>query len=106
VPLTGTVRGLARAFGVAPSVFVARTKIASVGLTSTEVADRLEVPRGRVQMWLRRGLLAGTKVSGTWRVPREAVLELERHQRLRGRSRRLDPLPGVSRPPGSGHAIT
>ena len=43
-PLIGTVRDLARAFEVAPSVFVARTKIAPVGLTTEEVAARLEVP--------------------------------------------------------------
>src|SRR5215213_1829489 len=90
-PLTGTVRVLARALAVAPSVFVARTTIAPAGLTTAETAARLEVPAGRVRTWLRRGLLAGTKVSGVWRVPREAVLELERHERLRGRSRRLDP---------------
>ena len=90
-PLVGTVRDLARALAVAPSVFVARTTIAPVGLTTAEVAARLEVPTGRVQTWLRRGLLAGTKVSGVWRVPPEAVLELERRERLRGRSRRLDP---------------
>jgi excisionase family DNA binding protein len=91
VPLTGTVRRLAPALGVEPTVFIARTKLEPVGLTAAEVAARLEVPAGRVQTWLRRGLLAGTKVSGVWRVPPEAVLELERHERLRGRSRRLDP---------------
>jgi excisionase family DNA binding protein len=91
VPLAGTVGRLARALSVAPTVFVARTKMAPVGLTTAEAAARLEVPAARVQTWLRRGLLAGTKVSGVWRVPPEAVLELERRERLRGRSRRLDP---------------
>ena len=90
-PLTGTVRAVARALEVAPTVFVARTTIAPVGLTTAEAAARLEVPASRVQTWLRRGLLAGTKVSGVWRVPLAAVVELERRERLRGRSRRLDP---------------
>jgi hypothetical protein len=76
---------------VAPTVFVARTTIAPVGFTTAEVAARLEVPASRVQTWLRRGLLAGTKVSGIWRVPVTAVVDLERRERLRGRSRRLDP---------------
>jgi excisionase family DNA binding protein len=86
-----TVRALAQALAVEPGVFVARTTIAPVGLTTAEVAARLDVPRGRVQSWLARGKLPGSKVSGQWRVPRDAVLELERHERLRGRSRRLDP---------------
>ena len=90
-PLSGTVRALTRALGVEPSVFVGRSKLAPVGLTTTEVAERLEVPRGRVQTWLKTGKLPGVKVSGIWRVPREAVLDLERRDRLRGRSRRLDP---------------
>src|SRR5829696_2902374 len=90
-PLTGTVRALSRALGVEPAVFTARTTIAPVGLTTAAVAERLEVPRGRVQVWLKTGQLPGVKVSGQWRVPREAVLELERRDRLRGRSRRLDP---------------
>jgi hypothetical protein len=33
------------------------------------------------------GQTPGVKVSGTWRVPLEAVLDLERRERLRGRSR-------------------
>jgi excisionase family DNA binding protein len=90
-PLTGTVRALSRALGVEPAVFTARTTIAPVGLTTAAVAERLEVPRGRVQVWLKTGQLPGVKVSGQWRVPREAVLDLERRDRLRGRSRRLDP---------------
>jgi excisionase family DNA binding protein len=90
-PLIGTVRALSRALEVAPAVFVARTTIAPVGLTTAEAAARLEVPAGRVQTWLRRGLLGGTKVSGVWRVPVAAVVDLERRERLRGRSRRLDP---------------
>jgi hypothetical protein len=49
------------------------------------------VPAERVQIWLREGQLAGTKVSGQWRVPAVVVAELDRSGRLRGRSRRLDP---------------
>jgi excisionase family DNA binding protein len=90
-PLRGTVRALTRALGVEPRVFVARTKLAPVGLTTAEVAHRLDVPRGRVQAWLATGKLPGAKVSGQWRVPLAAVLDLERRDRLRGRSRRLDP---------------
>ena len=91
VPLTGTVRAVARALGTEPGVFVGRSKLAPVGLTTAEAAARLDVPAGRVRTWLHRGLLAGTKVSGTWRVPVAAVVDLERRERLRGRSRRLDP---------------
>ena len=90
-PLNGTVRALTRALEVEPPVFVARSKLAPVGLTTTEVAQRLQVPRGRVQTWLKTGKLPGVKISGIWRVPPQAVLELERRDRLRGRSRRLDP---------------
>jgi excisionase family DNA binding protein len=86
-----TVRQLAQALGIEPGVFVARTKLPPGGLTTAAVATRLEVPRGRVQAWLAAGKLAGVKVSGIWRVPLAAVVELERHERLRGRSRRLDP---------------
>jgi len=60
-------------------------------MTTDAVARWLEVPRTRVQLWLRSGKLPGVKVSGQWRVPLDAVLELERRDRLRGRSRRLDP---------------
>jgi hypothetical protein len=49
------------------------------------------VPTGRVQRWLKQGQLAGTKVSGQWRVPAVVVAELDRSGRLRGGSRRLDP---------------
>jgi hypothetical protein len=40
---------------------------------------------------VKQGLLEGRKVSGQWRVPAIAVMELARSGRLRGRSRRLDP---------------
>jgi len=85
------VRVLARVLGAEPAVFVARTKLVPVRLTTTEVAERLAVPRGRVQAWLAAGKLPGVKVSGGWQVPREAVLDLERRDRLRGRSHCLDP---------------
>jgi excisionase family DNA binding protein len=60
-------------------------------VTLTEAAARLDVPPERVRHWLKQGVLAGTKVSRQWRVPAIAVAELERSERLRGRSRRLDP---------------
>jgi hypothetical protein len=44
-----------------------------------------------VQVWLRKGQVPGTKVSGEWRVPSVVIAELARSGRLRGRSGRLDP---------------
>jgi excisionase family DNA binding protein len=86
------VRTLAQALGVEPARFVARDKTTGLSLlTVAEAAGRLDVPAGRVQAWLKQGLLAGSKVSGQWRVPAVAVAELARSGRLRGRSRRLDP---------------
>lgn len=90
-PYAETVRQLAHALDVAPVRFVARDTIAPKALTVAEAAARLEVPAARVQRWLRKGLLVGTKVSGVWHVPLEAIVDLERRERLRGRSRRLDP---------------
>jgi excisionase family DNA binding protein len=90
-PLRSTVRVLAEALGVGPEVFVDRTRLAPVGLGTAEVAARLDVPRDRVEAWLKQGVLEGVKVSGQWRVPAIAVMELARSGRLRGRSRRLDP---------------
>jgi excisionase family DNA binding protein len=90
-PLPQTVRVLAAALGIDPALFVSREQIGLRMLTTAEAAARLEVPVGRVQMWLKQGELAGEKVSGQWRVPAVAVAELERSERLRGRSRRLDP---------------
>jgi excisionase family DNA binding protein len=91
-PYGETVRQLARALGVDPEQFVARDKTTGLSLlTVAEAAGRLDVPAGRVQTWLKQGLLAGSKVSGQWRVPAVVVAELARSGRLRGRSRRLDP---------------
>jgi excisionase family DNA binding protein len=86
-----TVRRLARALRVKPERFIAYDEIGLSMLTSAEAAARLDVPTARVATWLRNGVLAGTKVSGQWRVPAIAVSELERSGRLRGQSRRLDP---------------
>jgi excisionase family DNA binding protein len=90
-PYATTVRALAQALGVEPVWFISRGKTGLTLLTVTEAAHRLDVPAGRVQTWLREGLLAGSKVSGQWRVPAVVVTELGRSGRLRGRSRRLDP---------------
>jgi excisionase family DNA binding protein len=91
-PYATTVRALARALNVEPERFVARDQTTGLSLlTVAEAAARLDVPPGRVQTWLKQGLLAGTKVSGQWRVPAVVVTELTRSRRLRGRSRRLDP---------------
>ena len=90
-PLAATIRHLAQALDVAPEHFIARTPLGLTQLTTTEAAARLGIPVGRLQQWLRRGELPGTKVSGQWRVPAIAVYELGRSGRLRGVSRRLDP---------------
>ena len=91
IPRATVVRALADALAVDPTVFVDDSAITAPGMTTDEVAARLAVPRTRVQRWLCLGKLPGLKVSGQWRVPLEAVLDLERYERLRGRSRRLDP---------------
>jgi excisionase family DNA binding protein len=90
-PRATTVPKLAQALGVEPQLFVNRKKLPISGLTVAAAAARLEVPPDRVQRWLSEGKLAGVKVSGRWYVPVEVVLALERSERLRGRSRRLDP---------------
>ena len=90
-PYAETVRQLARALQVDPAQFVSQEPIGLTLLTAAEAAFRLDVPRGRVQTWLKQGELSGVKVSGQWRVPAVAVAELGRSGRLRGSSRRLDP---------------
>ena len=90
-PYAETVHTLARALGVEPERFVGRDPIGLTLLTTAEAASRLDVPAGRVQSWLRKGELAGVKVSAQWRVPAVVVAELARSERLRGHSRRLDP---------------
>jgi excisionase family DNA binding protein len=91
-PYAETVRKLARALNVEPDQFVARDRTTGLTLmTVAEAASRLGVPPGRVQTWLREGRVAGTKVSGEWRVPSVVIAELARSGRLRGRSGRLDP---------------
>src|SRR5215217_5170636 len=90
-PHATTVRALAQALGVAPERFIRHERGGLTLLTVAEAAHRLDVPGGRVRTWLKEGLLAGSKVSGQWRVPAVVVTELGRSDRLRGRSRRLDP---------------
>jgi excisionase family DNA binding protein len=90
-PYAATVRALAQALSVKPERFVGHDPVGLTMLTLAEVAARLEVPVDRMRKWLKAGVLAGTKVSGQWRVPAVVVAELERSGRLRGRSRRLDP---------------
>ena len=90
-PQAATVQALARALGVEPERFVAYDQVGLTMVTTAEAAKQLDVPVGRVQVWLKEGTLPGTKVSGEWRVPAVAVAELNRSGRLRGRSRRLDP---------------
>jgi excisionase family DNA binding protein len=90
-PYAETVRKLARALGVEPERFVTRDRTGLTLMTVAEAASRLGVPAGRVQTWLRKGQVSGTKVSGEWRVPSVVIAELARSGRLRGRSGRLDP---------------
>ncbi len=90
-PKASTVRALAQSLGVEPERFVGHEHAGLTTLTTAEAADRLGVPAGRVQTWLKDGLLPGVKVSGQWRVLTVVVAELARSGRLRGRSRRLDP---------------
>jgi len=86
-----TVRQLSQALGVAPERFVDNTPIGLDTLSTQEAGRRLDIPVGRIQYWLKQGTLPGTKVSGEWRIPAIAVAELDRSDRLRGASRRLDP---------------
>jgi excisionase family DNA binding protein len=90
-PYAETVRKLAKALGVEPERFISRDKSGLTLMTVAEAASRLGVPPGRVQTWLRKGQVEGTKVSGEWRVPSVVIAELARSGRLRGRSGRLDP---------------
>jgi transcriptional regulator with XRE-family HTH domain len=90
-PRSTTVRALARALGVNPATLVGHDPLGPTLLTTEEAGVRLDVPAARVQTWVKQGLLEGSKVSGQWRVPTIAVMELARSGRLRGRSRRLDP---------------
>jgi transcriptional regulator with XRE-family HTH domain/predicted DNA-binding transcriptional regulator AlpA len=90
-PRSTTVRTLAQALRVNPATFVGHDPLGPTLLTTAEAEVRLDVPAGRIQTWVKQGLLEGRKVSGQWRVPAIAVMELARSGRLRGRSRRLDP---------------
>ena len=90
-PLAPTLRKLSQALGVAPERFVDDSPIGLELLSTEEAGRRLDVPGKRVQVWLKQGVLPGIKVGGQWRVPAIAVAELERSNRLRGASRRLDP---------------
>jgi transcriptional regulator with XRE-family HTH domain len=90
-PRSTAVRALARTLGVNPATFVGHDPLGPMLLMTAEAGVRLDVPAGRVQTWVKQGLLEGRKVSGQWRVPAIAVMELARSGRRRGRSRRLDP---------------
>jgi excisionase family DNA binding protein len=85
------VRQLAHALRIDPERFVEHDPIGLTMLTVADAAAQMDVPAGRVRQWLKQGQLAGTKVSGQWRVAAVVVAELDRSGRLRGRSRRLDP---------------
>jgi excisionase family DNA binding protein len=92
LPQADTVSKLARALDVAPQQVVSDAPTGRLTLLPAhEAARQLGVPRDRLHRWLREGVLPGTKVSGEWRIPAIAVTELDRSDRLRGQSRRLDP---------------
>jgi transcriptional regulator with XRE-family HTH domain len=86
-----TVHKFSQVLGVAPAQFVDDTPVGLTLLSTREAGQRLDVPTARVRFWMKQGVLPGIKVSGQWRVPAIAVAELERSERLRGASRRLDP---------------
>jgi excisionase family DNA binding protein len=89
-PQAASVRRLAQALGIDPEGFVA-TEEPTARLTTAEAAARLGVPVSRLQAWLAAGVLPGVKVSGQWRLTVTDVAALDGSERLRGRSRRLDP---------------
>src|ERR687894_820820 len=74
-PYAETVRKLAKALGVEPERFISRDKSGLTLMTVAEAASRLGVPPGRVQTWLRKGQVEGTKVSGEWRGAAGGVAE-------------------------------
>jgi len=90
-PLVRSVHKLARALEVAPAQFVGPEALMGPGMPVAEAARLLGVPAGRLRRWLVTGAIAGTKVSGQWRVSAPAVTALLASGRLRGYSRRLDP---------------
>jgi excisionase family DNA binding protein len=77
-PHAATVRRLAHALKVAPERFTGHDPVGLTTISATEAVARLGVPVDRVQRWLSTGELAGTMVSGRWRVPEIAVTELDR----------------------------
>ena len=86
-----TVHKLSQALGVAPERFVDDTPIGVELLSVQDAGHRLDVPSERIRVWLLQGLLPGSKVNGRWRIPATAVADLERSDRLRDDSCRLDP---------------
>ncbi len=90
-PLVRSVHKLARALEVAPAQFVGPEALMGPGMPVADAARLLGVPAGRVRRWLVTGAIAGTKVSGQWRVSAPAVTAVLASGRLRGHSRRLDP---------------
>lgn len=86
-----TIRALADALEVRAESFVDDAPLGLTLLTVAEAAMRLDVPARRMRVWLRRGMVEGTKLSSRWRVLAVMVAELEHSGRLRGPSRRRDP---------------
>jgi excisionase family DNA binding protein len=89
-PYARTLVVLAQALGTTPAAFVSPGAFGG-SLTTAEAAARLAVPAPRLQEWLRQGKLTAWKASGQWRVDARSVAALAASDRLRGRSRRLDP---------------
>jgi excisionase family DNA binding protein len=86
-----TARSLAAALDVTPDDFVSDDELGEPTWSVAEAAAWLDVPRSRLQTWLKAGEMNAKKVSRVWRVPVAEVMALEASGRLRGRSRRLDP---------------
>ena len=77
-PYAETVRRLACALQIEPERFFTRDPVGQTMLSLPEAAAQLGVPVSRVRRWLQQGTLAGTKVSGKWRVVVAGVEEFAR----------------------------
>jgi excisionase family DNA binding protein len=89
-PQVRTLRKLISALGIEPHKLVSHEPVGLQTVSTDEAAVLLGVPRARLQVWIKNGVLPGRKVGGRWRIPLVAVHELDASGRLRGQSRRLD----------------
>ncbi len=91
-PRITTLHRLAQALAITPDDLVADAPLGeSTTMSASDAASYLGVPLQRVRTWVGAGILPGQKLSRSWRIPRTAVVDLARSDRLRGTSRRLNP---------------